>query len=87
MAAKISPVKASGLKHIMSGHYGATVNGKQVLVKLPHNVSAPEEGSDMNVFPDWLVEDMPGLSEVQKDFLAAKSAKPIGGENANTPAE
>ena len=87
MAAKLQTIKAEGMKHIQHGHYGAKVNGKQVLVKLPANVEKPESGADMNIFPDWIANELPQLSEVQKDYLATMKEKSIGGGNANAPAE
>ena len=85
MAAKLQAVKAEGMKHIQFGHYGAKVNGKQVLVKLPANVEKPEAGADMNIFPDWIANELPGLSEVQKEYIA--KVKATGGANANDPGE
>lgn len=82
MAAKLQTIKAEGMKHIQHGHYGAKVNGKQVLVKLPANVEKPESGADMNIFPDWIASDLPQLSEIQKDYAEKVGAKSIGGENA-----
>ena len=85
MAAKVTPLKASGLKHIAAGHYAAKVNGKNVLVKLPNNVSKPEEGDEIEIYPDWLVNEVPELSDVQKEYFA--KVKEVGGENMSAKSE
>ena len=85
--AKSASVKASGMKHLIAGHYACTINGKQALVKLPHNVERPEPGADMNIFADWTVDSVPELSEVQKRFAEFVNEKKVGGQNANSPEE
>ena len=85
--AKTASVKATGLKHLIGGHYAAKVNGKQALVKLPHNVEKPADGSDIDVYPDWLADETPELSDVQKRYAAQATSKPVGGGNANAPEE